>query len=61
MERGLPVAIVKQPETLIEKIQRMSWSMSDRRGSSKKKGSRRDGDKSVVDKLQQFRCETADD
>lgn len=60
-ERGLPVAVVKQPETLMEKIQKMTWSTSDRRGrSSNRRERRRRADQSVVEKLQQFRRESAE-
>lgn len=59
-ERGLPVTVVKQPETLMDKIKRTTWSTSDGRGNKSREGRRR-VDQSVVEKLQQFRRESVEE
>lgn len=50
-EKGLQVAVIKPPETLLEQIRRLSWSVSGRRGQTQthtRRGS------TFRDKLQRF-------
>lgn len=56
-EKGMPITVIRPPESLLEKIQSLTWTASGRRGRAKER--KQQGGTTVKDRLQKFSWEPA--